>query len=70
MNNTKKEGQFDEVLGKFQKNWGDLIGSSSDRIDGSVKEIKGKAKQTFASVQIKAAEVASMILKKVNNKLK
>ncbi|MCW8091390.1 CsbD family protein [Alteromonas sp. ASW11-130] len=47
MNNDRIEGNWNEMKGKVQQQWGKLTNDDLDRIDGKRTELVGKLQQHY-----------------------
>ena len=51
MNSDRIEGNWKEVSGKLQKNWGKLTDDDLDEVRGSRKELEGKIQQKYGKTK-------------------
>lgn len=47
MNKDRIEGNWKELKGKAQKQWGELTGDELDQMEGNRKELVGKIQQKY-----------------------
>ena len=54
MNNDRIEGNWKELKGKVQKNWGKLTNDDLDELEGNRKELVGKLQQAYGKTKEQA----------------
>jgi uncharacterized protein YjbJ (UPF0337 family) len=56
MNDDKLKGKWDQVKGEAKKQWGELTGDESTRLEGNVDKAKGKIREGYGDAKETAAK--------------
>ena len=66
MNWDRIEGNWEQVKGKIQKQWGDLTGDDLDKVEGSRKELTGRIQERYGIAKEQAEKDVDTWLKTLN----
>ncbi|MEP4889553.1 MAG: CsbD family protein [Aliiglaciecola sp.] len=62
MNDDQVKGNWKELKGKVQKNWGKITNDDLDKMEGTRKELVGKVQQSYGKSKEEAEEQVDKFL--------
>ncbi|WP_047154321.1 CsbD family protein [Aneurinibacillus tyrosinisolvens] len=59
MNDDKLKGKWNQVKGEAKKQWGEMTGDESTRLEGNVDKAKGKVQEEYGEAKDRTARAVN-----------